>query len=766
MLDFKSALQELLAREGARVTYEVAREAGPPHDRRFEVAASVDGEVIGRGQGRSKKAAEQAAAAEALERRRAVGSRPEATNQNTVRPDSEPSQARAADSMHLSSITIKGFKSFPERTRLVFSPGVSVIVGPNGCGKSNITDAVLWALGEQSPLAVRGQSMQDMIFAGGEGSRRAATPRSRSSIERPTPTDSAGRGGQRVLRDLDQAPARAQRRGRVPAQRRPLPARRRDRGARRRQPRPRDALGDQPGPGGGDRPLEAARPAPAGRGGRRPRQAPQAPPPGPAEARAHPGQPRPGARRRARGAQPAAAAEAPGPGGRHPGAPRARGRRAARAAAGGRAPRARRASSTAPSATRPRRARRDSASRPSWPRSTAAAARSRSASPSATASGPTVWGRLTALRAAHERLSVRAEALAGRRAELAAELERRRAALGALADELAADRRRGRRSGGRRARADRLGARRRRARPSSAPAPRTSATERATEVARVREAVRARGQRGAGASRTCSAERRQDSLESRIAARDASCSARLDALLEAAGRGARRGRRARRRRSSAGCSTSATSDDVTAQLRACSRAEAELQAKLRAMRRLGDRGRGPGRAPARSPRRGGGGAASGSPAQLGREIGPGRPRRWRRRSASEVERKLERLARRREPLGPGQPARRAGVRRGARAREPARGAARRTSSRRSPSSQGLIRETDRKIQSAFEETLRGDPAELRGADRAPLPGRPRPPAPGRASRARAWSSAARPTRRARWQRPRGARTRSGGAPER
>ena len=65
-IDFKSALQELLARRGARVSYEVTAATGPPHRRTFEVVAIVDSEQVGAGEGRSKKAAEQVAAEQAL----------------------------------------------------------------------------------------------------------------------------------------------------------------------------------------------------------------------------------------------------------------------------------------------------------------------------------------------------------------------------------------------------------------------------------------------------------------------------------------------------------------------------------------------------------------------------------------------------------------------------------------------------------------------------------------------------------------------------
>ena len=109
--------------------------------------------------------------------------------------------------MRLKKLEIQGFKSFADRTEMTFDGGITGIVGPNGCGKSNISDAVRWVLGEQSAKTLRGGKMEDVIFGGTEKRRRLSCSEVHLTIEnedRALPIDFAEvEITRRVYRDGD-----------------------------------------------------------------------------------------------------------------------------------------------------------------------------------------------------------------------------------------------------------------------------------------------------------------------------------------------------------------------------------------------------------------------------------------------------------------------------------------------------------------------------------------------------------------------------------
>jgi chromosome segregation protein len=308
------------------------------------------------------------------------------------------------------------------------------------------------------------------------------------------------------------------------------------------------------------------------------------------------------------------------------------------------------------------------------------------------------WGRLTAMRAAHERLSVRAEALAVRRGEVAAELERRRAALGALAAEAAAQ---AQESGDPVAAGlDRIGAALTEATEAHRRAIDAGADgDRANEVARVRDAA----ERAAGGARRVEGllgRRRQDSLEGSVEAAGAVLE-RLDTLLELAA-AARDAVGERAQALEGRMLARGDAEDFTTQLRECSGAESGLQARLHetgeALTAAEVKA-----AHLRDRRDEAVGELERVAKALGREIEAatqplGEPER------EEIERKLERLARRREALGPVNPL---AEREYAEALEHVEQLAEQRADLEGALAEleGLISDTDRKITSAFEQTF-------------------------------------------------------------
>ena len=97
--------------------------------------------------------------------------------------------------MRLNHLEIAGFKSFAERAALAFDDGVTAIVGPNGCGKSNVIDAITWVLGEQSARSLRGERMEDVIFSGSDARRPTAAAEVRIQLSEVTAALANGENG-------------------------------------------------------------------------------------------------------------------------------------------------------------------------------------------------------------------------------------------------------------------------------------------------------------------------------------------------------------------------------------------------------------------------------------------------------------------------------------------------------------------------------------------------------------------------------------------